>query len=507
MREELELKLAVTPGELKRLRGDPLIRSLAHRRANTKRLHTTYFDTPSHDLRRRGMALRVRQVGKRHIQTLKVPGDGATGLQHYREYEADVTAGAPDVSRIEDASLRQLLDAENVTQQLEPVFTTVFNRSTVPLMLDDSEVELALDSGEIAAGGESLPICEAELELVSGSSQRIYELALALNKRIDFRLETRTKATRGYQLKTGQQAGPKKAEAFDLHPEMTVGEVFVAAARSCLRQIRANEVVVLLDRQDSRDPEGIHQLRVGVRRLRSLVSVFKDVLTKDAYAFLRTELSWLQGALGPAREWDVFVLETLSSLRERLATDSDLAALREAAQARRELANQSARTALLDPRYTDLLLRFELWLSNSGWALRGGPVATQQITRFAADALDKRAGKLHELTRRWKTLPEAELHEVRILAKKLRYTTEFFQGLYPRKAMQPHVQAVSRIQDTLGSLNDSVVNDDLLASLDGVVNERATALVKGWQAACIERDLANFRDDLKAYEGCKAPWA
>ena len=212
MREELELKLAVTPGELKKLRGDPLIRSLAHRRTSTKLLHTTYFDTPSHDLRRRGMALRVRQVGKRHIQTLKVPGDGATGLQHYREYEADVTAEAPDVSRIEDASLRQLLDAENVTQQLEPVFTTVFNRSTVPLRLDDGEVELALDSGEIAAGGESLPICEAELELVSGSSQRIYELALALNKRIDFRLETRTKATRGYQLKTGQQAGPKKAE-------------------------------------------------------------------------------------------------------------------------------------------------------------------------------------------------------------------------------------------------------------------------------------------------------
>jgi inorganic triphosphatase YgiF len=240
MHEELELKLAVTPDELKRLRRDPLIRSLAHKRASTKRLHSTYFDTPSHDLHRRGMALRVRHIGKRRVQTLKVPGKGTSGLQHYREYEAELEADTPDVARIEDETLRRLFDAEGLTGRLTPVFTTAFSRSSVPLKLEDSEVELALDSGEIAAGGQSLPICEAELELVSGASERIYELALALHKRIDFRLETRTKAARGYQLTTGLRPCSQKAKVLDLHADLTVGEAFIAAARSCLEQIRVN---------------------------------------------------------------------------------------------------------------------------------------------------------------------------------------------------------------------------------------------------------------------------
>ena len=101
MHEELELKLAVTPDDLRRLRRDPLIRSLAHSRARTKQLHTTYFDTPSLELRRRGMALRVRRVGNRRVQTLKVPGDGESGLQHYREYETEIAADTPDIERIE----------------------------------------------------------------------------------------------------------------------------------------------------------------------------------------------------------------------------------------------------------------------------------------------------------------------------------------------------------------------------------------------------------------------
>ena len=509
MHEELELKLAVTPDELERLRRDPLVRSLAHKRATTKRLHSTYFDTPSHDLRRRGMAFRVRQIGKRRVQTLKVPGKGAGGLQHHREYEAEVEADTPDVERIEDETLRRLFDAEGLTRKLTPVFTTAFSRSSVPLKLEDSEVELALDSGEIAAGGESLPICEAELELVSGSSERIYELALALHKRIDFRLETRTKAARGYQLlAVDRPLSPQKAQALDLQPEMTVGEAFVAAARSCLEQIRVNEAVVLLDRDAGRDPEGIHQLRVGVRRLRALVAVFKKVLSEEAHAFLRAELAWLQGALGPAREWDVFVLETLAPLRRRLPDDPDLAALGEAADARRRLADQSARTALLAPRYTDFLLRFELWLDSGGWAFRGGgnQAPNRRVGHFAAEALDRRANKLHKLTRKWKTLPEAELHKVRILAKKLRYTAEFFQALYPRKLVRSQLWVITRIQDTLGSLNDAVVIDALLADLDGAVTERAAAVVRGWQAACIERNLAQFRDDLKAYEKRRQHW-
>ena len=508
MHEELELKLAVTPDDLRRLRRDPLIRSLAHSRARTKQLHTTYFDTPSLELRRRGMALRVRRVGNRRVQTLKVPGDGESGLQHYREYETEIAADTPDIERIDDANLRRLLAPEGVISDLKPVFTTAVSRSSLPLKLDDCEVELALDSGEITANGRTLPICEAELELVAGSSQRIFELALALHKRIAFRLETRTKAARGYHLSAEHGPTPQKATPLDLDGDMSVGDAFREATRNCLKQIRVNEAVVLLGQVGTRDPEGIHQLRVGVRRLRALVTVFRAALSAEAFALLKAELAWLQGALGPARDWDVFVLQTLEPLRRRLPEDPDLAALLDAAEARRELANQEAVAALLTSRYTDLLLRIELWLDNGGWQSRAGghQHPDRAVGQFAAKALQHRAKKLHKLTRKWKTLPEAQLHEVRILAKKLRYTAEFFQALYPRKMVRGQLQAIARIQDTLGSLNDAVVTNALLADLAGDDPGCATAIIKGWQSACIERDLAHFRDDLKEYDEHRAPW-
>ena len=508
MHEELELKLAVTLDQLKRLRRDPLIRSLVQGRASTRHLHNAYFDTPARDLSRRGMALRVRRIGKRRVQTLKVPGNGTTGLQHHQEYESELESDTPDIARIEDEALRRMFDSEGLTCQLAPVFTTDFRRSSIPLKLEESEVELALDSGEISVSGQCLPICEAELELVSGSSERIYELALALHGRIQFRLESRTKAERGYQLSAKRGPRPQKAKILTLTRAMTVSEAFVVAARSCLEQIKANEPVVLLDREAARDPEDIHQLRVGVRRLRALISVFKTVLSEEARAFLRTELAWLHAALGPAREWDVFILQTLMPLCRRLPDDPDLAALRDAATGREAQANQSARAALLAPRYTELLLRLELWLENGGWSCRGdgSRLATQRVGRFAADALNQRANKLHGLTRKWKTLPEAELHNVRILAKKLRYAVNFFQTLYPKSMVQSQLAAITQIQDTLGSLNDAVVIDAQLADLDGKVTERALAIVGGWQTACIERDLVQFREQLKAYEKCRKRW-
>ncbi|MGF1610973.1 MAG: CYTH domain-containing protein, partial [Kiloniellales bacterium] len=304
MGEEIELKLSLTPQDLDRLQRSALVRSLASRRAHTKQLVSTYFDTPEHDLRRRGMALRVRQVGKKRIQTLKALADRAAGgLQRYREYEAEVGRDEPDLSLIEDSELQALFASEEIAQHLEPVFTTRVARRSIPLRVDESEVELAIDRGEIESGGRRMPIAEAELELLSGRPARLYELALRLHDRIPFRLERRTKAARGYGLKQGEQQRPVKAGSVKLTPEMTAAEGFAAAARSCLAQIRANELVVWA----GDDPEGVHQLRVGVRRLRAVLGAFKRIIDGEVLDFVLGELQWLQQRLGPAREWDVFI--------------------------------------------------------------------------------------------------------------------------------------------------------------------------------------------------------
>ena len=152
--------------------------------------------------------------------------------------------------------------------KLAPVFETSISRRSIPLRFDDSEVELALDTGEIASGDARLPVSEADLELVSGKATRINELALALGERIPFVLQRRTKADRGYALHNGTSAEPPpvKARAIDLSPNMTAAQAFVVAASSCLAQVCANEAAVIA----GRDPEGVHQMRVGVRRFRAL---------------------------------------------------------------------------------------------------------------------------------------------------------------------------------------------------------------------------------------------
>ncbi len=188
IKEELELKLAAAPDEFERLCGDDLIRFLDSKQARTTRLRTNYFDTPAYDLRRRGMALRVRQVSKRHVHTLKVPNRDGSGLQHYRGYETQIEADEPDVGRIEDAALRRLFDDQGLGRGLRPTLTPAVSRRSVPLKLADNQVTLDLDSGEVLADGKRMPISEAELELVSGSGKHIYELALTLLSADEMRL-------------------------------------------------------------------------------------------------------------------------------------------------------------------------------------------------------------------------------------------------------------------------------------------------------------------------------
>ena len=197
MNEEIELKLAIPAGQMSRLSRLGLVRSLTVGRASKRTMISTYFDTPEFALKRAGMALRVRDMGDHKLQTLKAPVPGAikSGLQHMAEYETAVEEGRPDVTKLDDPVLRQWIEDQNLPQQIGPVFTTRIERTLVPLRLVDSDIELAIDEGAIEASGREAPLSEIELELKSGRSTRLYELALMLvQEGLDLRLETKSKA-------------------------------------------------------------------------------------------------------------------------------------------------------------------------------------------------------------------------------------------------------------------------------------------------------------------------
>ena len=309
MHDGIELKLELSTDDVGRFRRHRVLRSLACGKPSTMRLRTAYFDAPDLALHNNGIALRVRSDGRRHVQSVKTtapaaPGDGGA------DHEAEVDGPAPELDRIENRRLASFIARVKRSSTLTRVFETDVRRRVLPVRIGDAEIDVSLDVGDFTAGERSLPICEAGLALRSGRPERLYDLALALHETLPFRLEQRSKTARGFHLMTGEAPAPMRARRVALDARMTVRQAFTLATRACLDQLRANERVVL----ESEDPEGVHQMRVALRRLRAHVGAFGKAIDPQAGCFLKDRCRWIHGALGPAREWDVLLIDALRSM-------------------------------------------------------------------------------------------------------------------------------------------------------------------------------------------------
>jgi len=487
MPEEAELKLSVRPEHAARIGKHPVVRKLKTGRASTKHLVGTYFDTPDLLLRRRDMSLRVRAVDRRFIQTLKrmKPSEGAIFARD--EWEADVAGESPDISKLEASDIRQIFEADGVAASLRPLFSTDVQRTVWHLNDDGAEIELALDVGEIRdRNGGRVPICEAELELKAGDARRLYDVALALNDRVDCTVSGQAKSERGYALYGKEAPMPVKASRVALKRGTTVWQGFVAISRNCLAQLEANAPVA----REGRDPEGIHQARIAIRRLRAVFKVFKPALPADKRKYFAKDLRWLQQQLGDARDLDVFLYEMLDPMLAHLPTEPALIALRARVVKARAAAQTRARKALQSRRYGRLRLELERWFAEP-LAPDADPVLSRSVRWFARRSIRKAQDKMIAAGDDIAGLSEAGLHALRIRGKQVRYCVEFFAGLFPEKGPRRHARLLAQLQDCLGALNDSVVANDVLARLEragGALDPRAKAHVVGWFAARIHKE-------------------
>jgi inorganic triphosphatase YgiF len=497
--EEGRLKLRLSPDHLGRLKRSAVLRSLTRSRGRTCHLSTVYFDTPRFDLRADGVVLHIRHLGRRRIQTVKLPIDGPTGLRILRKIEHPIRGDLPDLMGITDEEAKTWFRERSIAAALTPVFTTELRRTVWSISMQESEINGTFELGEVRAGERRLPICELDLELKSGALRYLVDLALMLHREMPLIWEYDTTAARGYRLAADEPPQPERARAIALGPEMSGRDAFVAIARACLRHVRANESCARL----GQDAEGVHQLRVGVRRLRALIGAYRREISAEIGDYLARELDWLQAQCGAARDWDVFTAESLHRLRARLPGDPAVSAMLQAAATLCDEAYVSLRATLDDPRYTELLLRLQLVLTDGNWSAASEDdtaILDRPVTVFASSVLSKRYKKLRAIGGKHADLPEQELHRLRIAGKKLRYTAEFFRSLYPKRRGTKFIQALSDVQDRLGSLNDAVVSRQLLLSLESRIANtndieaarRASGMVLGWQAARVDRDLAEF---------------
>jgi triphosphatase len=485
---ELELKLRLDPAGARKLRRSPMIAAKRIGRAKHQELVSTYFDTADRALDRDGWRLRVRKAGDRHVQTLK---SQAPGLLGRLEWETEVAGPAPEPALLAGGSGQSLPDGFGELEALEPVFTSAVRRTAWLLRAaDGSAVELVLDEGEIRVAGVSRPVCEAELELKSGTAAALYDLAGDLFGQVSFRLDPHAKSDRGFALAARREGESVRAQPAPLDPSMSVEAAFKTIAHGCQRHAALNEDCALV----GKDPEGVHQLRVALRRLRSAFTLFRAVLPPEGRR-LAGELKWLAGALGPARDWDVFVTSVVEPLGGRLPDDPALIRFAGLAAECRAAGYHGAREALLSPRCTRLWLDLGRWLVLP-WEDDGGALASP-IGAYANALLERRWRKLRKAGRDHDRLTVPELHDLRILAKRLRYAGEFFRGLYKAKAANRHLAALARLQDVLGVLNDSDVGTRLLdeaqaraaTAADEPWFARTRALVEGWYAAQTQAEM------------------
>ena len=170
---------------------------------------------------------------------------------------------------------------------------------------------------------------------------------------------------------------------------------------------------------------------------------------------------------------------------------------------------EQACAAAAGQRYHEIMLRLGAWLWRAPW--RTAEVAEDletQVAAFAAQMLGRRYRQVCRRGRRLDALPPEQRHALRIAAKKLRYAAEFFSGLYPGKATKRHIQALSRLQDEFGALNDQAVAGQLLAQLGGGsrLHDRASGVIIGWYACKTHFQLADMAPVWKHFRRCSLFW-
>lgn len=500
---EIELKLSLAAADIDKLRSHPLLATAV---PHTLSMSDTYFDTPAQHLRRHRAGLRVRRTGDSWTQTMKAGGSVEGGLHRRHEWETAIAGPMPDLSALSQeigphGPWSKLLRNRAVTDSLEPLFTTTIERQLWNVRLPQGDlVECALDLGHVRSGERQTGICELELELKAGEAAHLFDFALALQHDIPFRIGTLNKAERGYALYMARSPGAVKASALTLNKRMRIEQAFQNVAANCMMHMQANEAGVT----ESGDIESLHQMRVGLRRLRAALRLFAPVITLPEP--LQQDLDWLAGQLGPARDWDVFTGSTLPGLASALPDDLSIGPLLQAAQAQSERHHATAAEVVGSARYTRLVLLFTRWMLAMGWreqmAPEDGDRLAAPIGGYARRMLLKDQHRLLQRGRHLDGASAAERHRVRIAAKRARYTSEFFASLLPPRRLPRYVRALTALQDILGTLNDARVADRLLADIgaEQAQQESAATYLRGYLAA---RGAASERPLRKAWRRFK----
>ena len=511
---ETEIKLELPSPEVTRLNKLAFLRGA--KTAKRDQEVSIYFDTDKFALRESKVMFRVRRIGRRYIQTIKAPGNG---LLDRNEWETELKDRKPDFDAVRNTALEPLL-TKKLRRQLRPVFETRVRRTTYPLKVGGSQLELTLDRAEIGTGNRSRSLCEIEIESKSGDKAELFKLARTIARATSAELAVKSKAERGYELLDGNQSSAVKAEPIALPPDTATRDAFRLVASSCFKQVIVNKPALLAG-----DPEGVHQMRVGLRRLRAAISLFSDILEQSATNEIKAELKWLTEELGPAREFEVFLTRVVAPARRHHGRLMGMQRLSHDLGEQRRASNERACDAVRSERFRRLLLDVATWLEIGDWLHPNTDLLRERgdmpIAISAPAQLRRRSKKIRKRGKLLTKLDPQRRHKLRIQAKKLRYAAEFFEAVFSgnkvSKLRKSFLSALEDMQDSLGDLNDIAVHENLTMDIaknhalstpakDGSRRAFAAGVLTGHEDARRDSVLAAATAAYERFAKAKAYW-
>jgi inorganic triphosphatase YgiF len=460
MQVEREIKFSLTPAAARRV--GRMVAAAGRWRRRT--VSNEYYDTPSERLRRAGVALRFRRDGARRLQTLKVDSPAAAGFSARAEWEMPAPRGRLDVAAFprEEILAATGLDVARLAPRLRPMFETRFARRSAAVHIDGAtRAEIAVDRGYVAAGSRREAISELELELKAGEAVPFLRYAAGIAEPLGLALEFESKAERGYRLVAGERSPrPRRWRRPALGELATPSEAFSAIFSAALAQAGANARGVAR----GGDPEYLHQMRVGLRRLRTALLAFRDLVPKKATKPIAGRLRSLIPPLGAARDWDVFCEGLVRIATQEPERAPAMAPLLARGRAKRGAARRRAREAAGSHKLQAFLLRALRWVHATPWKGRAARIEGA-LGAFAAQALESLHRKALKRARGIDWQDAKARHRLRIRMKRLRYGCDFFAGSFAGAAARPYSKRLAALQDILGDLNDIAVGRRLLAEL------------------------------------------
>lgn len=511
-------------------------------------LRALYFDTPGRALVRARVALRLRLEGNQWVQTLKMPGEHSLSRIEINHARADSTL---DLSLYAGTPAAEVL--ATLSEPLQVCYETDVRRQLRDIRASGGTVELAFDRGWLRAGALQLPISELEFELKRGALSSVFDIGRQWQQKFGLLLDFRSKAERGdllaqlaqaldtlalgassdsvveHQLATQRAQriaefwAPRGAASISLTETVQrrdPAQVLAAVTSECMEHIVRNAAILCeVDTAGicrASTPEHVHQLRVGIRRLRSAWSFF-DGITELPPLEHRQKISQYFSQLGGARDEDVLHETVLPALYQAGMPHVMLPRSNDADTSTLIVASKDFQAWLLDmlaqctiplsqPARTDSAPAFTTDDTNATFSF---PRAVQQPEEPALKpVLIAKLKKWHRQIIRsglkFQSLEIEQQHALRKKAKRLRYALQFCESLLPEASLQRYRKQLASVQDILGEMNDLYVATPLFETLR--VDQPHAWFASGWIQARLATLTIEAQAAFKRLADTKPPW-